>query len=378
MTAVHVRGLGAVSAYGSGVAPLVAGLQAGRPALAPLSLFRTAFGNEIKVSEIDRRDVVAGAGAAGAFELVASAVTEALAQARLPSLARCALLVGTSSFLFAAEAEYRHLQAQGQVAIPPLPAPGNLATQLAQRFAVGGPTFTFSTACSSSANAVLVARDLIARDEVDCAIVVGAEGLSAVSVGGFYSLSLLDPDGCRPFDAQRRGLQLGEGIGVLILDAQPSDAPIVRGGANLCDIHHVTSASPDGAAMCAVMRDALAHARLTPHDIVAIKAHGTGSVDNDSAEGTAMRSLFGDAPPPFTALKRYFGHTLGACGALETVAFLGCLAQGFIPASAGFSTTDPALNIAPLRAAQPARAGNYLFNFFGFGGNYASFAITHA
>ena len=91
-----------------------------------------------------------------------------------------------------------------------------------------------------------------------------------------------------------------------------------------------------------------------------------------------MRTLFGDTPPPFTALKRYFGHTLGACGALETAAFLGCLAQGFIPASAGFSAPDPALNIAPLTAPQPAHAGNYLFNFFGFGGNYASYAITHA
>lgn len=373
MNAVRIRGLGAVSAYGGGVAPLVTGLRAGRPALGPLTLFPTAFGNEIKVSQIDR-----DAGAAGAFELVAGAVTEALAQARLPSLARCALLVGTSSFLFAAEAEYRHLQAQGEAAIPLLPAPGNLATQLAQRFAIGGPTFTFSTACSSSANAVLVAHDLIARDQVDCAIVVGAEGLSAVSVGGFYSLLLLDPDGCHPFDAQRRGLQLGEGVGVLILDARPSDAPVMRGGANLCDIHHVTSASPDGAAMHTVMRDALANARITVHDIVAIKAHGTGSVDNDSAEGAAMRTLFGDTPPPFTALKRYFGHTLGACGALETVAFLGCLAQGFIPATAGFGASDPALNIAPLTSAQPARAGEYLFNFFGFGGNYASFAITHA
>ena len=376
MNTVRIRGLGAVSAYGHGVAPLVAGLRAGRPVLAPLSLFPSACAGEIKVSALDRRAVAAGA--AGILEWVASAVTEALTQAQLPTLARCALLVGTSSFLFAAEAEYRHLHAQGKAAIPQLPPPGHLATQLAQRFGIGGPTYTFSTACSSSANALLAAHDLIARGEVECAIVVGAEGLSAVSVGGFYSLMLLDPEGCRPFDAQRRGLHLGEGAGVLVLDARTSEAPIMRGGANLCDIHHVTSASPDGAAMYAVMREALAHAGAAAHDIVAIKAHGTGSIDNDSAEGAALRTLFGAAPPPFTALKHYFGHTLGACGTLETAAFLGCLAQGFIPATAGFSAIDPALAIAPLTSPQTARAGTYLFNFFGFGGNYAAYAIAHA
>ena len=109
----------------------------------------------------------------------------------------------------------------------------------------------------------------------------------------------------------------------------------------------------------------------------AIKAHATASNDNDAAEAAAMRSVFGGALPPITALKRYLGHTSCACGAMETVALIAALQEGFIPAAAGFAEPDPALGCVPMTQALPARAGNYLLNFFGFGGNYASVVIAH-
>lgn len=149
------------------------------------------------------------------------------------------------------------------------------------------------------------------------------------------------------------------------------------GGANLCDIHHVTSAAPDGGAMRAVMEMALADAGLAPADVVLIKAHGTGSPDNDAAEAAAMHALFGDELPPFTGLKRYLGHTLGACGAVELAALLGCLRAGFVPPTAGFAAPDPELRIAPLTESRPAPGGAVMLNFFGFGGNYASLVIAH-
>jgi 3-oxoacyl-(acyl-carrier-protein) synthase len=173
-------------------------------------------------------------------------------------------------------------------------------------------------------------------------------------------------------------MQLGEAIGAVLLDMQ--DAPSsdrLLGGANLCDIHHVTSATPDGSAMREVMEQALADAGLDPDDIVLIKAHGTGSADNDTAEAAAMRALWGERLPPCTAIKRYVGHTLGACGTVELATLLGCLRAGFVPATAGFTEPDPELRLMPLTAAVPAPRGPVLYNYFGFGGNYASLVVSH-
>jgi 3-oxoacyl-(acyl-carrier-protein) synthase len=125
------------------------------------------------------------------------------------------------------------------------------------------------------------------------------------------------------------------------------------------------------------MEMALADAGLQPADVAVIKAHGTGSLDNDTAEAAAVRTLFGAPLPPFTAIKRYLGHTLGACGAVELAAFLGCLRAGFVPPAAGFRHPDPALQIQPLTEFRPAPTGAVMLNFFGFGGNYASLLIAH-
>lgn len=149
----------------------------------------------------------------------------------------------------------------------------------------------------------------------------------------------------------------------------------VRGGANRCDTHHLTSANPNGSVMRDVMLEALASAGISVADVVAVKAHGAGSTDSDRAEAAALRAVFGAALPPLLALKRYVGHTLGACGTLETAALMGCVADGFLPAAAGFRVVDPELGVTPLREAVPARSGHYLLNFFGFGGNYTSLVL---
>jgi len=235
---------------------------------------------------------------------------------------------------------------------------------------------TFSTACSSSANALLHARDLIRRGQVARALVFGIESLAMITLSGFSSLMMLDAEGCRPFDAGREGFQPGEGVAALLLEAEGSGARLL-GGANLCDIHHVTSANPDGSGMAQSMRAALADAGVAAGEIVAIKAHATASRENDAAEAVAMHTVFGDTLPPVTALKRYLGHTSCACGAVETVAMLAALDAGFVPAAAGFVEPDPALDCIPMVRAQPAAPGVYLLNYFGFGGNYASVVIEH-
>lgn len=406
MPAVRIRGLGLISSYGAGLGAAVEGLRAGRPGITPLTLFAVPFQDQIRVNQIDHGDFPPGE--ESALAMLMAAAREALAGAALDdsALRDAALVIGSSGFLFAGEAEYRlHYQRSGTPTSPLLRAPGYVTQQLAARLGIDGPVLTLSTACSSSANALLVAADILQRGAARRALVVGAEGLSMISLTGFHALMLLDPEGCRPFDRERRGMQLGEAIGAVLLEAdtvEPDsrhpamsmDGQVPRaqdaqerpsrdtgasllGGANLCDIHHVTSATPDGSAMREVMELALADAGLQPEDIVLIKAHGTGSSDNDTAETAAMRALWGERRPPFTAIKRYLGHTLGACGTVELAALLGCLRAGFVPPAAGFSETDPELQLRPLTAAIPAPRGPVMYNYFGFGGNYASLIVAH-
>lgn len=380
MTAIRIRGLGLISSYGIGVAHAVEAMRAGRSGITPLTLFSLPFQQKIQVNQFDHAPFPPeSAGNTAAME---TAVHEALACANLSAadLSDTALLLGASSFLFAGEADFRlNLAATGKATMPPIPPPGRVALGLAERLGMKGPVLTLNTACSSSANALLVAASLLRRGEARRALVLGVEGLSAGALTGFYSMMLLDPEGCRPFDAKRSGMQIGEAVGAVLLEADEHKmgGDTLLGGANLCDTHHMTSATPDGSAMRMVMEQALADAGLEPADIAVIKAHGTGSSDNDTAETAAMRTLFGDRLPPFTGIKRYLGHTLGACGTVELAAFLGCLRAGFVPPTLGCTQPDPALHIAPLTGPLPARRGPMMLNFFGFGGNYASLIVNH-
>ena len=380
MPAICIRGLGLVSSYGIGVARAVEGMRAGRAGITPLTLFSLPFQNQIQVNQFDHTPFPPDSACATATmeEVAQQSLTEA--QLERAALRDAALVVGTSSFLFAGEADFRRTLADtGQIVMPPLVPPGQAALQVAAKLGIEGPVLTLTTACSSSANALLVAAGLLRRGEVRRALVIGVEGLSAVALSGFHSLMLLDPDGCRPFDAGRRGMQIGEAVGAVLLEAGDAarGGDLLLGGANLCDTHHMTSATPDGSAMRSVMEMALADAGLQPAEVALIKAHGTGSLDNDTAEAAAMRALFGDDLPPFTGIKRYLGHTLGACGAVELAAFLGCLRAGFVPPTAGFTRPDPALHLQPLTEFRPAPKGAVMLNFFGFGGNYASLLIAH-
>lgn len=374
MASVRIRGVGLVSTYGAGAAALLPGLRSGVAEPTVLSDAAVPLLNGIRVSALPRG--LFRLNTDGALEAVLAAAGEALdrASARAP-LGDCALTCGVNALTLSEQhyLRYRDANAGRRLSTPP---PGDFARRAAHALGVRGPVLTFSTACSSSANALLCARDLVLRGEVPRALVLGVEVLSMITLSGFNSLMMLDAEGCRPFDVARSGLQLGEGVAALLLERDGEGARLL-GGANLCDVHHMTSASPDGGAMARTMRQALDDAGVAPGAIVAIKAHATASRDNDAAEAAAIRSVFGAAPPPITALKRYLGHTMSACGAIETAALLTTLDAGFIPAAAGFANVDPDLGCVPLTQARTASAGNYLLNYFGFGGNYASIVISH-
>lgn len=379
--------MGVLSAYGAGIAALVAGMRDGHCPLAAASGIGYPLDPLPLVSRFPQSSFPNGE--AGAARELLHTVTDAIAAWDRGTeglrAEDCALIVGSGGFLYASGAELygRTVGSLSNDTAFNVRGPHWGAAVIAEQWQLRGPTLTVSSGCSSSANALLLATEMLQRQRVRHAVVVGVEGLSAVTVSGFDSLMVLDAAGCRPFDRDRAGLQIGEAIAVMVLTADAThtaanNEPLraqLSGGSNLCDTHHLTAASPDGSIMRNVMREALANVGITPHEVVAIKAHGTGSIDSDRAEAAAIAQVFGENPPPVMALKRYVGHTLGACGTLETAALLACLQAGFMPAAAGCTNTDPQFTIKPLRTPQPSKPGYYLLNFFGLGGNYTSLVL---
>ncbi|HUP91118.1 MAG TPA: beta-ketoacyl synthase N-terminal-like domain-containing protein [Solimonas sp.] len=288
---------------------------------------------------------------------------------------RMGLFVGSSSgLLHSQEQDYlRELAAGATPLVLRHPYMGDTAEQLAVLLGIGGPRQTITTACSAGANAILYAAWMIREGLIDEALVVGTEFRNQLSLLGFHSLLLVSRDRCRPFDLERTGVVLGETAAALVLSAhRPQRGWEVVGGGTLCDVSHPTSPAPQKIAQ--TLQQALDDAQLAAADILAVKAHGTGTGSNDLAEGLGIRHVFAQ-PPPVTSIKPVFGHTLGACGVLETLALTGCLEQGWMPATGGLSQPDPEIGLAPL--AQPLRLprGPVLLNYFGFGGNNCSLVL---
>ncbi len=386
MPAVRLAGAGIISCYGGGLAPAVKGLNHGPGTLLPLDNVELPGSMGANVSLMPRH--LFSPGASEFTAMCGDAIDQCLAHAGYARAVladeQCALMVGSGGFLFVAEAEIRKQRAANVADSATIHAPSWAAQQIAAAYGMRGRQFTLTTACSSSANALLLAMEMLAAGLCQRALVVGAEGLCATTLSGFQSLMLLAPDGCKPFDQHRQGLQLGEAVACLLLENAPA-APVPRtsgcylsGGANLCDTYHPTSADPSGNTMARVMQQALVQSSIAATDIDLIKIHGVGSGDSDSAEAAALRQVFGVRMPPLTGLKRYVGHTLGASGALETALLSGCLAQNFVPATAGFATVDEDLSLTPLRSRKSASGIRHvLMNFFGFGGNYTSLVMHH-
>jgi 3-oxoacyl-(acyl-carrier-protein) synthase len=381
-TTARVTAIAVLSAYGAGLTALVDGIRAGHFPVRPAAGIGYPTQPPPLVSAFPAR--ILPPGDAATATLLLETIDQLIANwGGDPDAIRrddTALIVGTGGFLFASGAErYWRSQQKKPPAAPFLvrgPAWGS--ELIAAHLQLSGTVLTLSTGCSSSANALLAATEMLQRGRARRVLVVGVEGLSAVTLSGFDSLMLLDPDSCRPFDKNRMGLQIGEGIAALMLEAEPKEnaRASLFGGANLCDIHHLTSAGPDGAVMRDVMLQALALAGVDKNEITAVKAHGTGSIDSDRAEANALRAVFGESLPPVIGLKRYVGHTLGACGGVELAAMIGCLQSNFLPPTAGFETIDPEINFTPTRSMLSVGTGNYLLNFFGFGGNYTSLVMA--
>jgi 3-oxoacyl-[acyl-carrier-protein] synthase I len=375
--AARILGAGLVTSLGRGLPAHAQALKAGvaRPARSPVSY----AGRELPFHFASDP----AAEGLSFVQMIEAAVGDALGSAKLSADAqrRLAIFVGSTSLdLPVHEAAYAAAHARGAVAAIKAPGYGNLARDVATRFGIAGPQYTLNTACSSSANAALYARTMLAEGRIDHALVVGAEGYNRLSLLGFASLMLLTREGYRPFDRARDGLILGEGVGAYVLGRDTGEkkgglTPFsIVGGATACDPSSPTNSQP--ARVAEVIRSALDDADIAAGALVAIKAHGTGTPSNDLSEGQALREVFGAAVPALTSIKPYVGHTLGACGAIELLAMLACWQEGFLPATPGFSQPDEALGLRPAAQAAPLGHGAMLCNFFGFGGNNTSLLLS--
>ena len=234
-----------------------------------------------------------------------------------------------------------------------------------------GPAFIVSTACSSSAKVFASAQRLIEAGVCDAALVGGVDTLCHTTLRGFHSLEVLSPERCRPFSAGRRGINIGEGGALALLEREGDAAVALLGAGETSDAHHMTAPSPDGSGARAAMAEALQRAGVAAAEVDHVNAHGTGTMLNDAAEALAIRDLFGEAVP-VCSTKGYTGHMLGAAGATEAIFSVVAIEQGFIPMSLGADPVDPALGIHVARERLDRRCRVALSNSLAFGGSNVS------
>ncbi|MCK9391068.1 MAG: hypothetical protein M0Q01_05830 [Syntrophales bacterium] len=256
---------------------------------------------------------------------------------------------------------------------------GKIAGAIVERFGIGGNCYSFATACTSSANALLYAAAMIEEGLIERALVVGYDLFNNLGFYGFEALKSIAETDYRPFDGTRDGLILGEACGAVILEGKRRKTGdfMHLGGANLCDTYSVTSHDEEGFAVAETMNRALRQAGISPGDICAVKAHATGTENNDRTECAAMRVTFGSEMPPVTCLKPFIGHTVGACGVNELILFTESVKTGFVPSTPGFQEVDDKLNLTPLLENMEADEGIFMLNYFGFGGNCTTLILSN-
>ncbi|MBT9488867.1 MAG: beta-ketoacyl-ACP synthase [Rubrivivax sp.] len=248
----------------------------------------------------------------------------------------------------------------------------SLSRFTAEVLGLQGPMATVSTACSSSAKVFLTAQRWMAAGLIDAAVVGGVDSLCLSTLHGFDALQLLSAEPCRPFDAARNGISVGEAGGFVLLDRAPAPLALLGGGES-SDAWHMSTPHPEGRGAQDAMHEALAVAGLTPSDIGYVNAHGTATPSNDRAEGLALQAVFGAGAVPVSSSKAVTGHTLGAAGVVEAIVALKAIEHRIVPPTTNLRSADPGLALdLPLKARAAAGMRYAMSNNFGFGGSNCS------
>jgi len=250
---------------------------------------------------------------------------------------------------------------------------------LARYFNIDSFKFTISTACSSAANAILLGARLIKGNVLDRVLVGGGDAISNFTLNGFDSLMIYDGEFCKPFDDERKGLNLGEGAGFLVLENEHSLSftkknilAEIKGWANANDSFHQTASSPDGKGATLAIKKALQQAQISAQLIDYVNAHGTATPNNDLSESVALKNVFGETIPPFSSTKAFTGHTLAAAGGIEAVFSVLALRENILLPNLNFKTPMKETGLIPITKPETKKLNYVLSNSFGFGGNSTS------
>jgi len=389
-----VTGLGAVTSLGNTLRETWNGLTEGRCGIRRITLFdptpyRTQLAAEIPVlpdgfdpalrRRLSRSDVI---GLTAAAEAIADAGLDLGSED--PTRVGVVLGGGVSG-LFDSENYFIEKLGKGTGARRPRPTavlnhpPDQTTDRIAQRWGLLGPRGTITTACSSSGTSLGYAADLIRHGLADVVITGGADSFARLTHGGFNTLRAVDPEPCRPFDKRRKGLTIGEGSGMLVFE---EEGRARRRGARIharflgygvtSDAHHMTQPEPSGEAGARTIEACLASAGIDASRVDYVNAHGTATVQNDSAETAAIKRALGPRAReiPVSSIKSMVGHCLCSAGAVEAVATVMTIVAGVVPPTINYVEPDPEcdLDVVP-NAAREARVNVAISNSFAFGGN---------
>ena len=391
-TSAAVTGMGCICAAGSHVAECMTSLFKEERHMKPPSRFKSTHKAAYPVFEVpdeflseelrtnEELHLTSKFGVAAAHEAIRNAgiSTGELAKKRV------GVCVGTTvGSSMNDESFYREFSGRRDPDMTPIKRflRSNPASAIAKEFTLKGPCQTVVNACSSGTDAIGIGLSWIQSGLCDIVLAGGADELCHVTYNGFISLMITDDSPCKPFDKHRKGLNLGEGAGILVLE--PEDSCKERKGAirsyilgygSSTDAYHLTAPHPGGEGLKRALSEVMTSCNVDPAEISFVNAHGTGTPDNDRVESRVLSELLPGIP--FLSTKGYTGHTLGAAGGIEAVFTIACLEGGRIPGNAGFSVRDPELPISPVESATPVSGRIALSQSLAFGGSNGVLLFT--
>jgi 3-oxoacyl-(acyl-carrier-protein) synthase len=393
---VYVAGLGVISAIGNNVVEHLKAFEREEAGMGDITVLNTIYRKKLPVAEVklDNQELSKLAGISPGVSRTALlslvAAKEALADANvkdLGSLRTGFVSANTVGGMDKSEdffIDFNKDNRKGKLKNIYDHECGSMTEIAARELGLKDYITTISTACSSSANAIFYGARLIKNDILDVVVAGGTDALTKFTLNGFNTLMILDKEYCKPFDEHREGLNLGEGAGYVVLVSEKVAKTLnkelyckLSGYNNSNDAYHQTASSPDGTGSYLAMKGALEKSNLEPSNIDYINLHGTGTSNNDSAEGTAINRLFDPVFPPMSSTKSFTGHTLGASGGIEAVFSVLSIKYGIIYPNLRFETPMKEFPFEPQkRFLKGQKINNVLSNSFGFGGNCTSLIFS--
>jgi 3-oxoacyl-[acyl-carrier-protein] synthase I len=393
---VFVAGVGIISAIGNNADENLAALESGHAGMNEVTYLDTIHRNKLPVAEVklSNEDLAKSSGLSNKISRTALlstiAAKEALQDAAIenfPSLRTGFISANTVGGMDKTEnffADFFYNNQKGKLRDVVNHECGAVTEITADALGIKNYVSTISTACSSSANSIFFGARLIKHNMLDVVIAGGTDALTKFTLNGFNTLMILDQQFCKPFDENRKGLNLGEGAGYIVLVSEKVAASLkqkpyckLSGYANANDAYHQTASSPDGTGSFMAMQNALKQSNLQTSAIDYINLHGTGTQNNDIAEGTAIKRLFEPSFPKMSSTKSFTGHTLGASGGIEAAFSVLAIKHGIIYPNLRFETQMKELPFAPeSKFLKNQRVNHVLSNSFGFGGNCSSLIFS--